>query len=46
MEKPRFHFNIFLVGFMGVGKSTIAFQLGEMLHMECMEMDQKIVEQE
>ena len=46
MEKARFHFNIFLVGFMGVGKSTIASQLGKMLHMDRLEMDQKIVEQE
>lgn len=36
--------NIFLIGFMGTGKSTIARELKKMLHTECMEMDDMIVE--
>lgn len=38
--------NIFLIGFMGAGKSTVAFQLRKSLHMELIEMDQVIVEQQ
>ncbi len=38
--------NIFLIGFMGAGKSTIAAGLGEMLEMERVEMDQMIVRQQ
>lgn len=34
--------NIFLIGFMGTGKSTISKALKRMLHMECMEMDEMI----
>ncbi len=38
--------NIFLIGFMGTGKSTAARELKKMLHMECMEMDDMIVERQ
>uniref|UniRef100_UPI0040565C68 shikimate kinase n=1 Tax=Agathobacter sp. TaxID=2021311 RepID=UPI0040565C68 len=34
--------NIFLIGFMGVGKSTIAKMLADWLGMELMEMDETI----
>ncbi len=37
--------NIFLIGFMGSGKSTVAARLSERLSMERVEMDQMIVEQ-
>ena len=38
--------NIFLIGFMGAGKSTIAKQLSAKLGMERIEMDQMIVEEQ
>lgn len=38
--------NIFLVGFMGSGKSTVASCLAEKYGMEIIEMDQRIVERE
>lgn len=38
--------NIFLIGFMGAGKSTVASQLRSELHMELIETDQMIVEQQ
>lgn len=38
------NYNIFLIGFMGVGKSTIASTLQKKLGMERAEMDQMIVE--
>lgn len=38
--------NIFLIGFMGVGKSTIAARLGERLGEPVVEMDQVIVNQQ
>lgn len=37
---------IFLIGFMGAGKSTVASRLQRELHMELCEMDQMIVEQQ
>ncbi len=40
------HDNIFLIGFMGAGKSTVANALQEMLGMNYVEMDQLIVEQQ
>ena len=40
------HKNIFLIGFMGVGKSTIAYRLKEKLNMDYAEMDQMIVEEQ
>lgn len=38
--------NIFLIGFMGVGKSTVAEKLCEVLEAEHVEMDQVIVQQQ
>lgn len=38
--------NIFLIGFMGAGKSTIAKELQSMLHMNLVEMDTRIVEEQ
>lgn len=38
--------NIFLIGFMGSGKSTVASYLAENYGMEIIEMDQLIVERE
>lgn len=34
--------NIYLIGFMGTGKSTVAKALAERLDAECVEMDQRI----
>lgn len=42
MEKAGAH--IFLIGFMGAGKSTVAKELHRMLNVKCLEMDQMIVE--
>lgn len=42
----KFDFNIFLIGFMGAGKSTIAKQLKKQLGMELVEMDQRIVDEQ
>ncbi len=44
MEKPGY--NIFLIGFMGAGKSTIARQLHMKYGLELTEMDQVIEERE
>lgn len=38
--------NIFLIGFMGAGKSTIAKMLQNRLHMELVEMDERIVKEQ
>lgn len=38
--------NVFLIGFMGAGKSTIAKKLREDLQMELVEMDARIVEEQ
>ena len=38
--------NIFLIGYMGTGKSTVAAYLHENYGMEVLEMDQEIVERE
>ncbi len=38
--------NIFLIGFMGTGKSTIARNMKRKYHMEILEMDETIVERE
>lgn len=37
--------NIILIGFMGVGKSTISIRLSQLLGMESVEIDAVIVEQ-
>ena len=42
--KSLFDYNIFLIGFMGAGKSTIAGELKDKLEMDRVEMDQMIVE--
>ena len=39
-------FNVFLIGFMGAGKSTIARGLQKELGMELVEMDERIVEEQ
>ena len=38
--------NIFLIGFMGAGKSSIAKELSKKLQMSIVEMDQRIVEEQ
>lgn len=38
--------NIFLIGFMGCGKSTVAASLGKQYHMDVVEMDDWIAEEE
>lgn len=38
--------NVFLIGFMGCGKSTVASILAEELHMELIEMDETIEKEE
>lgn len=45
-DAPSLPCHIFLIGFMGTGKSTIARLLSRRLKAEQMEMDQRIVEQE
>lgn len=44
--KSLFDYNIFLIGFMGAGKSTVAAELKEKLEMDRVEMDQMIVEKQ
>ena len=44
--KSLFDYNVFLIGFMGAGKSTIAGELQEKLEMNRVEMDQMIVEKQ
>ncbi|MHC1720170.1 MAG: shikimate kinase [Clostridiaceae bacterium] len=39
-------YNIMLIGFMGLGKTTVAKCLSQMLSIECIEMDDLIVEKE
>ena len=47
MENKRlFDYNIFLIGFMGCGKSTIAGYLHDTFSMDVVEMDQVIAEQQ
>lgn len=45
-SKSLFNYNVFLVGFMGAGKTTIAEGLGELLEMERIEMDHLISEKQ
>ena len=44
--KMQFTYNIFLIGFMGSGKSTVADYLCEKFDMDVVEMDQVIAEQQ
>ena len=44
--KSLFDYNVFLIGFMGAGKSTIASELQRKLEMNRVEMDQLIVEKQ
>lgn len=44
--QESFDYNIVLIGFMGVGKSTIAEQLSSMFGMDIVEMDQMIARRE
>lgn len=44
--KNLFDYNIFLIGFMGAGKSTVAGVLQEKLELSRVEMDQMIVERQ
>lgn len=40
--KRLFHYNVALIGFMGVGKSTVAQCLGKLFSMDIVEMDERI----
>lgn len=42
----EFNYNIFLIGFMGAGKSTIARELSKKLRRELVEMDERIVQEQ
>jgi shikimate kinase len=44
--KSLFDYNIFLIGFMGAGKTTVASELTRKLEMNRVEMDQMIVEKQ
>ncbi len=44
--KSLFDYNVFLVGFMGAGKTTVASELQRKLEMNRVEMDQMIVEKQ
>lgn len=46
LEKKLFDYNMFLIGFMGAGKSTVSDFLSKTLAMEVVEMDQFIAERE
>ncbi len=45
-ERVEFGCNVFLIGFMGAGKSTIAESMGRLLGLEVIEMDALISERE
>ena len=45
-SRNLFNYNIFLIGFMGAGKSTISDYLKNGLAMDVVEMDQCIVERQ
>lgn len=44
--KSLFSYNIMLIGFMGVGKSTVSAYLSHLLEMEEVDIDQLIIEKE
>ena len=44
VEKQGFPYHIFLIGFMGSGKSSVAQELSKQLGIEALEMDAMIVE--
>lgn len=46
MNSKDLDYNIFLIGFMGAGKSTVAARLQQLLSVECIEMDQQIVKEQ
>lgn len=46
MEEKREKKSVFLIGFMGVGKSSITLELGQLLGLDTVEMDEWIVQQE
>lgn len=46
MEKMSIKKSVFLIGFMGVGKSSIALELSRLLSVKRVEMDEFIVQQE
>lgn len=43
---PPLTYNLFLIGFMGAGKSTVSACLHSMLHMDVVEMDEIIAQRE
>ena len=45
-SKSLFDYNVFLIGFMGAGKTTVAAELQRKLEMNRVEMDQMIVEKQ
>ena len=45
-QAESFTGNLFLIGFMGSGKSTIAAELSRMLHRPVLEMDEEIEKRE
>ncbi len=46
MNRKRLDCNIFLIGFMGAGKSTVARKLTEYLDVEYLEMDAELVREQ
>ena len=45
-KRSPFPYNVVLIGFMGVGKSTVSQYLSTMYAMDAVEMDQLIAQQE
>lgn len=45
-ESPAFPYNLFLIGFMGTGKSTVASELSRLLKRTVLEMDETIEQRE
>ena len=44
--KEPLNYSLVLIGFMGTGKSTVSAYLSEKYHMETIDMDQVIAEEE